>query len=467
MYKLISQIILFAYFIVFLSGCSNGSDFLEETSIEIAAPSTQPYTRTYTIEPTNTVTPQPTATRTITISPTPTITPTPSPTQIAGVGGIVSFCDDTKKINGEIGKGEKLVSGYYFFDLTSMEYRLLEQYTLTNWDQNPAKWKSQMLLKLKMKGVSDDFLARIPFPRDFSAGAPQVLQVSSDGDEILFYHSRRLNPGVFSHEFILVTSQNSSWKKLDTANMERFSGGITVQYSDPNNQVIMTLQDENKNIDLYLFDMENGQVTNLTGIVDDPVYDGRWSPDGSMIAFSTNDGIWVISGLSEPVLTIPGGLSPEWSPDSQTLVYKKDGGYYLSDWNGADQEKLNLLDIGASVYRVQWVPDGKNLIFWSYYNKKLAWFVANLAEETITPILTEVPYELRYLDAYNYFTWSPDQHWFWGSSMGENVDGSLSESYVCNLEKMECYGLTDHPNEIKMRCNNWGLGAFWPAVDHP
>jgi Tol biopolymer transport system component len=56
--------------------------------------------------------------------------------------------------------------------------------------------------------------------------------------------------------------------------------------------------------------------------MDNHVYRLAWSPDGSRLAFETDDGIWVVgsdgSGLR---MMIPHGHNPTWSPDGSRLAY--------------------------------------------------------------------------------------------------------------------------------------------------
>jgi WD40 repeat protein len=58
------------------------------------------------------------------------------------------------------------------------------------------------------------------------------------------------------------------------------------------------------------------------GSMDNHVYRLAWSPDGSRLAFATDDGIWVVgsdgSGLR---MVIRHGHNPTWSPDGSHLAY--------------------------------------------------------------------------------------------------------------------------------------------------
>ena len=139
---------------------------------------------------------------------------------------------------------------------------------------------------------------------------------------------------------------------------------------------------------LYLFDGENDPVQITSGDYDDR--SAKWSPDGSMIAFSsnrdgdpdanTNSDIWMVSADAEakkhPLtkLTDHKGAdnNPVWSPDGKSIAYMtltdpEKGWYAISS--------VALLDVSSKASRVlakgydhtvsdpQFSPDGQSVYF--------------------------------------------------------------------------------------------------------
>ena len=77
--------------------------------------------------------------------------------------------------------------------------------------------------------------------------------------------------------------------------------------------------------------------------IDIHVYHLAWSPDGSRLAFDTDNGIWVIgadgSGLTK---LIPRGLKPTWSPDGSRIAYGR------STTDGQSWKPLRIADADGS-----------------------------------------------------------------------------------------------------------------------
>ncbi len=109
-------------------------------------------------------------------------------------------------------------------------------------------------------------------------------------------------------------------------------------------------------------------------LVPDSVYQPRWSPDGSQLAFEVGafpGRIHVINadgtGLRE-LTTVEGNQrAPEWSPDGRRIGFRADtfhtdrvsttcGDFWLVDADGSHAEKV---DLPINVCFNQWSPDGK------------------------------------------------------------------------------------------------------------
>jgi Tol biopolymer transport system component len=83
-------------------------------------------------------------------------------------------------------------------------------------------------------------------------------------------------------------------------------------------------------------------------------YEPSWSPDGSRVAFSVDDAVWVVAadGSDNPRRVAPAGGDPSWAPHSDRLVFEvlhHRGRYFrkaeslsLIDATGDDLRKLTF-----------------------------------------------------------------------------------------------------------------------------
>jgi tol-pal system beta propeller repeat protein TolB len=154
-----------------------------------------------------------------------------------------------------------------------------------------------------------------------------------------------------------------------------FQGGPT--WSPDGTKIAFSRDDGSGWVSLYVMNADGSTVTRLTnpGTAND--YEPAWSPDGTKIAFQRNrDGnveIYVMNadGSDTTRLTDSPGddLAPSWSPDGSQLAFvsNRGGGSPLHDiWimNADASGARNLtLSATASDHDPAWSPDGTQIVF--------------------------------------------------------------------------------------------------------
>jgi uncharacterized repeat protein (TIGR01451 family) len=155
---------------------------------------------------------------------------------------------------------------------------------------------------------------------------------------------------------------------------------------------------------VHVLDLTSSRETWLGG-----EFDGRprWSPDGTLIAFSPKEGdIYVVrpDGTGRRRITspdepdYPGGTSgPEWSPDGTKLAIVKGAQLRVVD---VATGRWRLLAAAKSMWPPTWSPDGKWIAFVAVITGPAAIYAASV----------ERPRPLRVLDGHGGLdlSWSPD-----------------------------------------------------------
>jgi hypothetical protein len=124
--------------------------------------------------------------------------------------------------------------------------------------------------------------------------------------------------------------------------------------------------------DIYVLDLANGELTNLTDSPEDEG-DPAWSPDGETIAY------WSLLTGNQEIFTIPaaGGeatqltqqpaddADPAWHPQSSSLAFasNRDGDWEILVMDATGQNQQALTDDGSDDQDPAWSPDGAYIAF--------------------------------------------------------------------------------------------------------
>lgn len=142
-------------------------------------------------------------------------------------------------------------------------------------------------------------------------------------------------------------------------------------------------------------------------------YDPVWSPDGTQLAFvsqeNITDDIMLVNAdgtnLRPLTLNRAADLSPEWSPTGEHIAFisQRDGGWnlYVMDSDAADDSARRLTQTELGMLEFSWSPDGQAIAYVSFDNNSLNLYARSLQAEsprvlTASPKVEEHP------------VWSPD-----------------------------------------------------------
>lgn len=145
------------------------------------------------------------------------------------------------------------------------------------------------------------------------------------------------------------------------------------------------------NDELWLVNVSDGGMRQLTDSPDASDTEPSFSPDGSQIVFTSDmdspgfSAIYVMDADGENVtrLTVaPISKSPAWSPDGTRIAYinnsQGDDDVYVMDANGQRPFMVTVDDNGAVDAFPVWSPDGRWIVFSSNRNDETGWYITDL-----------------------------------------------------------------------------------------
>ena len=216
---------------------------------------------------------------------------------------------------------------------------------------------------------------------------------SSDGRRIV-YDDFSLNGG------IITTSDDGSWPSLVLQNSNEV-GNIYPHWS-PNGQKIVfsrwTFATGAQ--DLYVMDVDGGNLTLLTDTPLDDEFVPAWSPDGTQIAYDftpagENGFIHIINvdGTGGRRLTTDpaNDTNPIWSPDGTKILFMSNRGgddeIFVINTDGTDL--LQLTSNFSEDISADWSPDGTRIVFASDRDGNFELYTVNADGSNPTRLTTE------------------------------------------------------------------------------
>jgi Tol biopolymer transport system component len=371
------KILLGTFLVLLLLSCATESQPARPVQSPIAsAVNTEPTAMeaSPTLQPTSTATPAPTSTSAPTIMPSPTPTPT-----LIGGGGLIAF--SSIRLGSRFANPQSDIvvlnpNGGALTWLTDNEEPAVREHP--SWSPNGDRLvftRNNLLYIVGIDGSSEEEL-NSPF------GSGLYHPSWSRNNEILaIYAPQGKYPQVW-----ISPADSSDWNAITPdlsfqfdpvwspdGSAYAFSGAPGTIYSQWLEFVFygfrLTYYDI-KPRDIYIVDVENGDVTQLTGGPQDEFHPA-WSPDGQKLAFvsiqdSKNPEIFVMnrdgSGLTRLTNNPAQDVYPSWSPDGTMLTFTsdRDGNFEIYVMAQDGENPIRMTDNLIDDFQPVWSPLQEN-----------------------------------------------------------------------------------------------------------
>jgi Tol biopolymer transport system component len=154
---------------------------------------------------------------------------------------------------------------------------------------------------------------------------------------------------------------------------------IVVAAALPSGGEIAFMSTRELNVEIYLMDMSQRVLVNLTRTPDYGEFDPSWSPDGRQMVFSaqmeSSFDLYVINifrmdilagGLTPLTDTLAVSVFPQWSPDGKQILFASDRDSYPAIYlMSADGDDVRQFTPDETFDRPAWSPDGQRIVYTS------------------------------------------------------------------------------------------------------
>jgi len=197
-----------------------------------------------------------------------------------------------------------------------------------------------------------------------------------------------------------------------------------------------------------------------------------WSPDGSMLIFTSRIGgdqfydreVYVMSSDGLNLVSLGRGSQPGWSPDGSKILYSLDRRLYIMNPDGTDKKELVYGDGDSWAQGRVWSPDRSRIAYrmWRPSGARSEIWVMN-ADGSGQMRVGSAP--IKY--GVSSFVWSPDgskityicSDTFWMYSSDSRYEAGPTKIYTVNADGTDLVEVCNIPSDF------WGEEALSPDGD--
>jgi Tol biopolymer transport system component len=216
-----------------------------------------------------------------------------------------------------------------------------------------------LLSSVNPDGSAPRLLARC---RGFTACRIRAFAWSPDGERLLFF--RADGEHMLSYSLYVVDADGRNTKELASCGFCGLLVGSRATWSPDGSSIAFTGENG-----LVVADVVRGGTRPLTRC-DTPCADlfPAWSPDGSKLVFTRKGSLYTVKPDGSDLTKLTSdhlASNPTWSPDGRQLAFDGRDEIYVVDADGSRPALLLAASRGSGPSVPSWSPDGKRILFFT------------------------------------------------------------------------------------------------------